>query len=225
MKSRSITPALRRPASSRFSSTSFPGGFASHGSLNGTPEFAYGVTEWWEVGLYLPFAVQNRQFLSDSFKLRTLFVSPNAEQRNFFYGVNFEFSNETPKFAQTRFAMEIRPIIGWHFKRFDLIFNPIIDTAYDGFGNLEFVPAVRVAFNVAPKWQVAVEHYANYGHFKDFYSKEEQSHNIYAVVDHDGKTWDFEFGVGFGLTDASDKLTFKMILAHDLKTRKPKSRS
>ncbi|MFX8860276.1 hypothetical protein ABTM70_19095, partial [Acinetobacter baumannii] len=23
----------------------FPGGFASHGSLNGTPEFAYGVTD------------------------------------------------------------------------------------------------------------------------------------------------------------------------------------
>src|SRR5258707_9781367 len=90
----------------------FPGGLISHGSLNGTPEFAYGITDWWEVGLYLPFAVQDRQFLSDSFKLRTLFVSPNAEQHNFFYGINFEFSNTTPKFSQTRFAMEIRPIIG-----------------------------------------------------------------------------------------------------------------
>ena len=27
-------------------------------SLNGTPEFAYGMTEWWELGFYLPFAVQ-----------------------------------------------------------------------------------------------------------------------------------------------------------------------
>jgi len=33
-------------------------------------------------------------------------------QRGFFYGVNFEISNETPPFAQTRFALEIRPIIG-----------------------------------------------------------------------------------------------------------------
>src|SRR6202022_3772361 len=54
----------------------FPGGLVSHHSINGTPEFAYGVTDWWEVGLYLPFAVQERQLLSDSFKLRTLFVSP-----------------------------------------------------------------------------------------------------------------------------------------------------
>src|SRR5258708_17246151 len=90
----------------------FPGGLVSHHSINGTPEFAYGVTDWWEVGLYLPFAVQDRQFLSDAFKLRTLFVSPHAEQDNFFYGINFTLSNTTPQFSQTRFAMEIRPIIG-----------------------------------------------------------------------------------------------------------------
>src|SRR6202035_1576591 len=90
----------------------FPGGLVSNHAINGTPEFAYGVTDWWEVGLYLPFAIQNQRFMSDSFKLRTLFVSPNAEQRNFFYGVNFEFSNTTPKFSQSRFGLEIRPIIG-----------------------------------------------------------------------------------------------------------------
>src|SRR6266404_7147395 len=89
-----------------------PGGLVSHHSINGTPEFAYGVTDWWEVGLYLPFAIQDRQFLSDSFKLRTLFVSPHAEQRSFFYGVNFEFSRSMPQFSQTKYGMEIRPIVG-----------------------------------------------------------------------------------------------------------------
>src|ERR1700738_3404408 len=72
----------------------FPGGLVSNHSINGTPEFAYGVNDWWEVGLYLPFAIQDRQFLSASFKLRTLFVSPQAEKRDFFYGVNFEFSKD-----------------------------------------------------------------------------------------------------------------------------------
>jgi hypothetical protein len=50
----------------------FSGGLVSNGSLDGTPEFAYGVTDWWEVGLYLPFAIQDRQFLWDACKLRTL---------------------------------------------------------------------------------------------------------------------------------------------------------
>src|ERR1700687_3066421 len=90
----------------------FPGGLISHNSINGTPEFAYGVTDWWEVGLYLPFAIKDQQFLSDAFKLRTLFVSPSAEPRNFFYGVNFAFSNTMPRFSQSRFGLEIRPIIG-----------------------------------------------------------------------------------------------------------------
>jgi hypothetical protein len=28
----------------------FPGGFTSNHSLQGTPEFAYGITNWWEAG-------------------------------------------------------------------------------------------------------------------------------------------------------------------------------
>ena len=103
----------------------FPGGLISHNSINGTPEFAYGVTDWWELGLYLPFAIKDQQFLSDAFKLRTLFVSPNAEQRNLFYGVNFEFSNTTPKFSQSRFGLEIRPIIGVRNADWEFIVNPI----------------------------------------------------------------------------------------------------
>ena len=112
----------------------FPGGLVSNHSINGTPEFAYGVTDWWEVGLYLPFAIKDQQFLSDAFKLRTLFVSPNAEQRNFFYGVNFEFSNTTPKFSQSRFALEIRPIIGVRNADYEFIVNPIVDVSFGKLG-------------------------------------------------------------------------------------------
>src|SRR5580692_4843797 len=31
-----------------------PGGFSSNKSLQGTPEFAYGIADWWEAGFYLP---------------------------------------------------------------------------------------------------------------------------------------------------------------------------
>jgi hypothetical protein len=108
----------------------FPGGLVSNHSINGTPEFAYGITDWWEVGLYFPFAIQDGRFLSDAFKLRTLFVSPNAEQRNFFYGVNFEFSNTTPKFSRSRFGLEIRPIIGVRNADYEFIVNPIVDIGF-----------------------------------------------------------------------------------------------
>jgi hypothetical protein len=35
-----------------------PGGFASNHSLQGTPEFAYGIAERWEAGFYMPFAAR-----------------------------------------------------------------------------------------------------------------------------------------------------------------------
>ena len=55
----------------------FPGGFTSNHSLQGTPEFAYGITKWWEAGFYLPFAVNGSgEFLSDGAKIRSLFVVP-----------------------------------------------------------------------------------------------------------------------------------------------------
>src|ERR1700730_18629867 len=61
----------------------FPGGLIANHALNGTPELAYGVTDWWELGFYAPFAVnEGGQFLSNGFKIRTLFVSPNAEKRD-----------------------------------------------------------------------------------------------------------------------------------------------
>src|SRR6202162_904371 len=128
----------------------FPGGLVSDHSLNGTPEFAYGVTDWWEVGLYLPFAIQDQKFLSDSFKLRTLFVSPHADQRDFFYGVNLEFSNTTPPFSQTRFTLEVRPIIGVRNADYEFIVNPIIDAGFGRLGELDFAPAARLARKLAP---------------------------------------------------------------------------
>jgi hypothetical protein len=63
----------------------FPGGLVSNHALNGTPEWAYGMTDWWEIGFYAPFAVSGSgAFLSNGAKIRNLFVSPRAAQGNFF---------------------------------------------------------------------------------------------------------------------------------------------
>ena len=89
----------------------FPGGFTSNRSLQGTPEFAYGITNWWEVGLYLPFGVSGSgEFLSNGTKLRSLFAVPDAGKRNFFYGVNFELSYEMPNSRRRLGARKSAPL-------------------------------------------------------------------------------------------------------------------
>ena len=192
----------------------FPGGLVSNHSIDGTPEFAYGVTDWWEVGLYLPFAIQDRQFLSDSFKLRTLFVSPNAGDRNFFYGVNFEFSNTTPKFSQTRFGMEIRPIIGIRNADYEFIVNPIVDIGFGKNGEADFAPAARLARKLGPDLFVGLEYYADFGEIGNFVKPADQQHTLFAVTDFKLGDFGVNFGVGYGLTPASDRWVVKTIVGY-----------
>jgi hypothetical protein len=197
----------------------FPGAVISDHALVGVAEWAYGVTPWFEQGLYLPlYSYSTNDHLTfNGFKLRWLFVKPHAEEHKFFYGVNFEFSINQPQWNTRHFSSEVRPIIGWHLHPVDIIINPIVDTEYTGgFKSLEFVPAIRVAYNLTPKWAVAAEEYADYGQFRRFYSATEQTHQIWAVADHSSKFINVEAGIGFGLTAASDKVTLKLMLSRDL---------
>jgi hypothetical protein len=94
----------------------FPGGLIPHRALNGTPEWAYGITDWWEMGFYAPFAVdQNGTSYSNAIKIRQLFVTPNAADREIFYGVNFEFSYAMPQFQHNIYA-----VVDFKIGRFDV---------------------------------------------------------------------------------------------------------
>ena len=192
----------------------FPGGLVSNHAINGTPEFAYGVTDWWEVGLYLPFAIQDQQFLSNAFKLRTLFVAPNADKRDFFYGLNLEFSNTTPKFSQTRFTLEVRPIIGVRNAEYELIFNPIVDAGFGKLGELDFAPAARLARKIGQDTFLGLEYYADFGEIGNFAKLADQQHTLFVVTDFKLGVLDVNFGVGYGLTPASDRWVIKTILGY-----------
>lgn len=199
----------------------FPGAIISDKSYNGVPEFAFGITPWFEQGLYIPvYSVsKGRGSTLDSVKLRELFVRPHAAEHKFFYGVNFEFSYNASYWEARRFTSEIRPIIGLHLKPWDIIVNPILDTDWTGLRNYEFNPAIRLAYNYSEKWTFAAEQYAGYGPLHQFEAVDNQYHTMWAVVDHASKIVDVETGIGFGMTSGSDKVTLKLMLSRDI--RKP----
>jgi hypothetical protein len=201
----------------------FRGGLVNNDNLNGVTEWAYGITEWFEAGLYLPlYSVSSARGPSiNGGKIRFLFVAPHAADRKFFYGMNFDFSYNSRRWDPRTYTSEIRPIVGWHLKPWDFIINPILDNSwYGGFKRLEFVPATRVAYNLNPQWAVAVEGYADYGQLRNFVPVRNQFHQIWGVFDHAAKFVHIEAGVGFGLTSTSDKLTFKLMLSKDLNSKK-----
>ena len=196
----------------------FPGGLEPDRSLNGVPEFAYGVTDWFEAGLYLPLysVTANKGAVLNGFKLRALFVAPDNADRTFFYGVNFEFSYNSRHWDQKKFTSEIRPILGLHLGKVDLVFNPILDNSYTGFSQLDFAPASRIAYHLTPQWTIAAEEYDDFGPLRRFFSGSQQIHQLFAVADYASETIDIEAGIGWGLTRASDSLALKLILSKDL---------
>jgi hypothetical protein len=166
---------------------------------------SYGMTDWWELGWYAPFAVNGQgQFLSNGGKIRNLFVVPNAEKRSFFYGVNFELSYETPPFSQMPWALEIRPVIGIRNKDWEFIVNPTVDLDFGAAGEAVFAPALRLARNFGEGRFIGVEYYTNLGQVGN--------DQLYAVTDFKVGECDVELGVGYGLTPESDRLVTKAII-------------
>lgn len=137
----------------------------------------------------------------NGFKIRELFVRPHAQEHEFFYGVNFEFSVNYSYWESRRITSEVRPIVGLHIRPIDIVFNPIVDTDYrGGFGGLEFVPATRLAYNINDRWAAAFEEYSDDGPLRHFLPTGDQFHEVWAVADHSSKILSIETGIGFGVT-------------------------
>ena len=198
----------------------FPGGIIPNHSDNGAVEWAYGVADWFEQGLYFPVYSgysTGRGGSLNGFKIRELFVRPKAKEHTFFYGVNFEFSVNYNYWESKRITSEVRPIVGVHLHQWDLIYNPIVDTDYTGgFKGLEYVPATRVAYNFNDKWATALEEYSDDGPLRKFLPLRDEFHEVWAVMDHNTKWLNIETGIGAGITHGADKLTLKLMLSRDL---------
>lgn len=202
----------------------FPGAIIANDSFQTTAEWAYGVTPWFEQGLYMPVTSPystNHGSTADGFKIRELFVRPHADEHTFFYGINFEFSVNRRYWEERTFTSEIRPIVGLHLKPWDFIFNPIVDTDYTGgVKGLQFNPATRVAYNINDRWAVAAEEYDGFGTLQYFVPVSQQFHEVWAVFDHTNKVVNIEAGVGVGYSAGADRLTFKLMLSRDLNRKR-----
>jgi len=198
----------------------FPGAIIANDSVNGAAEWAYGVKPWFEQGLYLPvysLNSSNHGATINGFKIRELFVRPHAADHHLFYGLNFEFSVNALYWESKRISSEIRPIVGAHLGRWDLIYNPIVDTEYTGgLKGLQFNPAGRVAYHFDQKWAGAIEEYDGLGPLRAFLASDQQFHETWAVVDRIGRLLNVETGVGVGWSGGADRVTLKLMLSRDL---------
>jgi hypothetical protein len=195
----------------------FPGGIIPDRSVNGAFEWAYGVTDWFEQGLYLPVWTpysRNHGGSIDAFKLRELFVRPHAAEHKFFYGVNFEFSVNRLYWEPGRITSEIRANRGRASGQDG--FHLESDCRHRLHGRRE---KPRIRSGDATRVQLEQQVGDSSGGVFRFRTAEglppigDQFHEVWAVFDHAGKVIHIEAGAGLGVTGGADRLTLKLMVS------------
>jgi hypothetical protein len=59
------------------------------------------------------------------------------------------------------------------------------------------------------------EEYEEFGPLRGCYAANQLQHQLFEVLDYNGKPWTVEGGVGLGLTSATDRVVLKLILSRD----------
>jgi hypothetical protein len=187
-----------------------------------TVEITHGFDEWFEVGFY--------QFTNHQPDLGWMWVGTHIRPRfavpeKYHLPVGISISNEIgyqrPQFSQDTWTWECRPIIDKKVGRWYGSFNPTLDRSLHGPSvkqGFEFSPNFKLSYDVNPKIAAGFEYYGSLGPITGFDPLYEQQQQILPAIDLNlSPQWEFNFGVGVGVTRGTDHLLVKMILGYRFK--------
>jgi hypothetical protein len=194
----------------------YPGEVVSAGGARATAEFAYGLGGGCEAGAYLPTVYDGHGgYAVAGGKLRLKWVPVEAAgHAGWFAGANVELGRIAARYEAAATAAELRLIAGHTTDRWTLAVNPIFDWALSqgSSGRPDFNVALKAARNVGTGIQLGGEYYPDFGRLGQAGRFGDQDHRLYAALDVDRKPWQFNVGVGYGLSAAADRWTLKAIV-------------
>ena len=199
------------------SQPSYSGEIMNHHGLRLTPEISYGLTKALEAGLYIPLVRgSDGKLYAAGGKVRLKWLPLQAaDSGGFFGGINVELSQVKPQFSQSAQSVEMRNILGWKNSQWLVAVNPIfgwdVSPGYTHHSP-EFTLATKVARSVTESVALGFEYYNGRGRVNDTLASSLQDKTMFLVMDYEGKSFNFNFGVGKGITSASDTWTIKGIV-------------
>jgi hypothetical protein len=185
--------------------------------LHETVEITQGWTDWFETGFYVFTSYgpgQGYKWVGDHIRPRVRI----PEKWNWPVGVSLstEFGYQRPIFFPDSWTWEIRPIIDKQWKSWYVAFNPALERSLHGPDVSEgvgFSPDFKAAYSVTRKFSAGLEYYGSLGPITGFSPVPLQQHQIFPTIDYDfGPNWEFNLGLGVGLTGSTDHLLLKMII-------------
>jgi hypothetical protein len=94
--------------------------------------------------------------------------------------------------------------------------NPTLDRSFRGedvYQGVVFSPNFKLSYDFTPKIAGGLEYYGSVGPVTGFDPVSQQQHQIFPAIDLNiAPQWEINFGLGVGLTGATDHLIAKMIL-------------
>ncbi|HTU01880.1 MAG TPA: hypothetical protein VMG58_08690 [Candidatus Sulfotelmatobacter sp.] len=194
-------------------------------AVHETVEITQGWTSWFETGFYIFTSVQTEgpdqgmNWVGDH--IRPRFRAPEEWQLPVGLSLSFEAGYVRPEFSTDTWTLEIRPIIDKQIGPWYVAVNPVFGKSFHGSGSsqgYDFAPSLKVSYQLTKLVAFGIEYYADLGYVGHFDPGKRQQHLLYPTIDLDlGPLWEFNFGVGFGLTSGSDSYIIKAIIGRRFK--------
>ena len=189
-------------------------------AVHETIEITHGWTSWFETGFYIFTSVQTEGpeqgywWVGDHIRPRVR--APEEWRLPVGLSLSVEVGYQQPEFSPDTWTLEIRPIIDKQLGRWYFSINPALEQSLKGPGTktgIEFTPAAKVSYDLTKVVSPGTEYYGTLGPVGNFLPASRQQQQLYGVVDLNvDPRWEINFGIGGGLTRATDGLIIKMIL-------------
>lgn len=200
-------------------------------ALHETVEITHGWNSWFETGVYLftsYSSIYGYQWVGDHIRPRVRV--PTSWHWPVGASLSMELGYQRARFSEDTWTWEIRPIIDKELGKWYLAFNPTLDRSFHGPGvsqGVSFSPNFKVGYDVTKKINVGLEYYGALGPVTGFDPFHDQQQQIIPALDLNlGADWEFNAGVGVGVTHSTDHLLAKVIIGRrfGFGTRKSKER-
>jgi hypothetical protein len=182
-----------------------------------TIEITHGFTSWFETGFYIFTSAQSGygyEWVGDHIRPRV--AVPESWHWPVGLSLSTEIGYQRPLYSSDTWTVEIRPIVDQKLERWYWSFNPTFDRSFHGPGTslgFEFSPNFKVSYDITKVVSAGLEYYGALGPVTGFDPLRDQQQQILPAIDLNlGPQWEFNLGVGIGMTRSTDHLLVKMIL-------------
>jgi hypothetical protein len=186
-------------------------------AVHETIEITRGFTDWFETGFYIFTSVQpdtGWEWVGDHLRPRVRI--PERWQWPVGLSLSVEAGYQRRKFSTDTWTVELRPIVDKQLGPWYVSLNPVLDRALKGENSgkgFAFSPNAKVSYDITDRIAGGLEYYGSLGPLNHFDPPREQQHQIFPTIDLNlGPAWEFNLGVGFGLTRSTDGVIIKLIL-------------